>query len=163
MMCYALSSARHGLSAQGAASFAAKAAKGVVMKSKTLATVIAVFVAGPVLALEPIEKEKHINDTLRQGFIADKIADECPTLGPRKLRALWELYDLRSYALDKGYSEDVLKAFVENKAEKKRGRREAAEWLEKAGAVSGQPETYCAVGQAEIAKDSLIGQLLKDE
>ncbi len=118
-------------------------------------------IAAPVMALEPINKEAHINDTLRQGFIADAIADNCPTMRPRKLRALNELTRLRDYALKKGYSRQVITEFVESKTEKKRGKAEAAAWLKKQGAEPGKASAYCAVGEAEIAKKSLIGYLLR--
>jgi hypothetical protein len=130
------------------------------LKSLTLA---ALLMATPVLALEPINKEPHINGTLLQGFIADRIADECPTLGPRTLRALNELEKLKQYALKAGYSADEIRAFVTSKAEKARGKAEAAEWLKKAGAKDGDAESYCRIGRDEMAKGSLIGRLLKDQ
>ncbi len=127
------------------------------------ATLAAVLLAGPALALEPINKEPHINGTLLQGFIADRIADECPTLGPRTLRALNELEKLKQYALKAGYSAAEIRAFVTSKAEKARGKQEAADWLAKAGAKPGDAESFCRIGRDEIAKGSLIGRLLKDE
>ncbi len=122
---------------------------------------LSLLAPGAALALEPIAKERHINETLLQGFIADQIADNCPTLRPRKLRALNELAKLRDYALAKGYSPDEIRAFVRSKEEKARGKREAAAWLKAKGAVPGKPESYCAVGEAEIARQSLIGYLLR--
>lgn len=130
------------------------------MKSLKIAA-LSLLMAAPALAREPINKEAYINQTLLQGFIADQIADNCPTMKPRKLRALNELYRLRDYALSKGYSRAEVKAFVESKTEKARGKAEAAAWLKKQGAVPGKAAAYCAVGEAEIAKNSLIGQLLR--
>ncbi|MFN3846124.1 MAG: DUF5333 domain-containing protein [Paracoccaceae bacterium] len=124
-------------------------------------TLAALMLAVPTFALEPINEEKTINDTLRQGFIADAIADNCPTMQPRKLRALNELLKLRDYALGRGYSAAELRAFVESKTEKARGKAEAAEWLADKGAVAGKADAYCTVGEAEIAQGSLIGRLLR--
>lgn len=133
-------------------------------RSKTLSlTVAALVLATPGFALEPINTEPHINGSLLQGFIADKIADECPTLGPRTLRALNELEKLKQYALKKGYTAQEIRAFVTSKTEKARGKAQAAEWLKKAGAVEGDPESYCKIGRDEIAKGSLAGSLLKDQ
>lgn len=132
------------------------------LKSLTL-TLAALAVAAPAFALGPINQEKHINDTLRQGFIADKIADTCPTLAPRKLRALDELNKLKNYALKQGYTADEIRSFVTSKTEKKRGKAEAAAWLKKAGAVDGDAESYCRIGRDEIARGSLIGALLRDK
>src|SRR5690606_31768895 len=119
--------------------------------------------APPALALEPINKEPHINGILLQGFIADKIADTCPAMEPRKLRALGELNKLRDYALKKGYTAAEVRAFVTSKTEKARGKREAAEWLKKAGAREGDVAAHCKVGRDEIARGSLVGYLLRDK
>lgn len=128
-------------------------------------TLVALFtlIAAPALALEPINTEKHINHTLLQGFIADKIDDNCDSISARKLRALAELNALRSYALEKGYTTAEVKAFVTSKTEKARGKAQAAEWLKAKGAVEGDPTSYCRIGVEEIAKDSLIGQLLRSD
>lgn len=131
------------------------------LKSALIAT--ALLGATPALALEPINQEAHINNTLLQGFIADRIADTCPAMEPRKLRALGELNKLKDYALKKGYTAAEVKAFVTSKTEKARGKKQAAEWLAKAGARDGDAAAHCKVGRAEIAKGSLIGYLLRDK
>ena len=70
---------------------------------KTLSLIAALMIAAPAHAADmPINKEPHINHVLLQGFIGDAIADNCPTMEPRKLRALGELNKLRAYAQDKG-------------------------------------------------------------
>jgi hypothetical protein len=125
-------------------------------------TVILSFaLATPALALVPINEEPYINDVLLQGFIGDAIDDNCDTIEARKLRALGELNKLRDYALEKGYTAAELRAFVTDKAEKARGKALAAEWLKAKGAEPGNPEAYCQIGEAEIAKESLIGYLLR--
>lgn len=130
---------------------------------RTFALAAAVLAAPPALALEPINKEPHINGILLQGFIADRIADTCPAMEPRKLRALGELNKLRDYALKKGYTAAEVRAFVTSKTEKARGKREAAEWLKKAGAREGDVAAHCKVGRDEIARGSLVGYLLRDK
>ena len=121
------------------------------------------LIAAPALALEPINQEAHINHTLLQGFIADKIDDNCDSISARKLKALGELMALREYALDKGYSREEVKAFVTSKTEKARGKAEAADWLKAEGAVEGDQASFCKIGEREIEKDSLIGQLLRSD
>lgn len=130
---------------------------------RTFAIAATLLGAAPALALEPINKEPHINGILLQGFIADKIADTCPAMEPRKLRALGELNKLRDYALKKGYTAAEVRAFVTSKTEKARGKREAAEWLKKAGAREGDVAAHCKVGRDEIARGSLVGYLLRDK
>lgn len=131
------------------------------MNRLALALGVVTMAAMPAMAREPINTEKHINQVLLQGFIADQIADNCPTMSGRKFRALSELISLRDYALSKGYSADEVRAFVESKTEKARGKAEAAAWLKAQGAVPGKAQAYCQVGQAQIAKKSLIGALLR--
>jgi hypothetical protein len=126
-----------------------------------LATVLSLSQAAGAVALEPLNEEKHINDSLRAGFIADRIDDECDTISARKFVALAKLNDLKSYALKKGYAAEEIRAFVRDKNEKKRGKAEAAAWLEAAGAVPGDAESYCRIGRDEIARKSLIGSLLR--
>lgn len=129
---------------------------------KTLPLLAALMIAAPALAADlPINKEPHINHILLQGFIGDAIADNCPTMEPRKLRALGELNKLRIYAQGKGYSTAEIRAFVTSDTEKARGKAEAAEWLKAKGAEPGKPDAYCRIGEEEIAKESLIGYLLR--
>ena len=131
------------------------------MRPFTTLTLVTLAIATPAMALVPINEEPHINNTLLQGFIGDAIADNCPTIEPRKLRALSELNKLRNYALAQGYTAAEVRAFVTSKEEKARGKALAAEWLKERGAEPGATEAYCAVGEEEIVKDSLIGQLLR--
>ncbi|MDX5403787.1 MAG: DUF5333 domain-containing protein [Rhodobacterales bacterium] len=124
-------------------------------------TLVPLALATPALAQVPINEEPLINNTLLQGFIGDAIADNCPTIEPRKLRALNELNKLRNYALAQGYSVAEVRAFVTSKEEKARGKALAAAWLKERGAEPGATDAYCAIGEEEIVKDSLIGQLLR--
>lgn len=128
------------------------------MRNLTLALAVT---ATPALALVPINEEPVVVDTLLQGFIGDAIDDNCPTIEARKIRALNELTKLRDYALKQGYSAKEIRAFVTSKEEKAKGKAMAAEILKERGAEPGNPDAYCAIGEEEIAKGSLIGQLLR--
>ena len=129
---------------------------------KRLAPILAaLLIATPALALVPISEEPYINDVLLQGFIGDAIDDNCDTIEARKLRALNELTKLRDYALKQGYTSSEVRAFVTSKEEKAKGKAIAAERLKERGAEPGNPDAYCAIGEEEIAKGSLIGQLLR--
>ena len=129
---------------------------------KTIALTLAVT-ATPALALVPINEEPVIHDKLLQGFIGDAIADNCPTMEARKLRALGQLNSLRDYALKQGYAADVVREFVTSKEEKAKFKAEAAEWLKAKGAEPGKPEAYCTIGEEEITKESLVGYLLRSK
>lgn len=129
---------------------------------KTLALTLAVT-ATPALALVPINEEPVITERLLQGFIGDAIADNCPTIEARKLRALGELNALRDYALEQGYAAAEVRAFVTSDEEKDKFKARAAEWLKERGAEPGNPDAYCRIGEEEIAKESLIGYLLRSK
>lgn len=131
--------------------------------SKAVLTVTALMLAAPAMAREPIAQNKQIYNTLLQGFIGDQIADNCPTIDARTLRALGELNKLKNTALAMGYSSDEIRGLVRDKKEKARGKADAAAWLKAKGAVPGNPDAYCKVGEEEIARNSLIGYLLRSE
>jgi len=70
---------------------------------------------------------------------------------------------LRDYALKQGYEAKVVREFVTSDTEKAKFKAEAAEWLKAKGAEPGNAEAYCAVGEEEIAKESLVGYLLRSK
>ncbi|HHI71764.1 MAG TPA: hypothetical protein ENJ91_12235 [Rhodobacteraceae bacterium] len=132
------------------------------MRNKVI-TVITVFAltAGSALALTPLPEEKHINNSLMAGFVADTIRKTCPSISGRVFLALAKLQGLKRYALAKGYKEDDVRAFIKDPKEKARVKGMAAAYLKEHGAVPGDVQSYCKVGYDEIAKKSLIGQLLR--
>lgn len=125
-------------------------------------TLIALTLAAtPALALVPINENPEIREKLLQGFIGDAIADNCPTIKARTMKALGELNALRDYALEQGYEASVVRAFVTSKEEKAKFKAEAAEWLKAKGAEPGNTAAYCTIGEEEIAKGTLAGSLLR--
>ena len=131
--------------------------------TRSILTAAFLVCAAPALAaaLEPINRNPAIVQPLIQGFIADRIADECPTISARSLKAKAQALALANHALQLGYTRAEIEAFVRNKDEKARGKAEALAYLTAKGAVVGQPETFCQVGRAEIAAGTLAGQLLR--
>lgn len=118
-------------------------------------------VATPALALDPLPDEAHINDSLRAGRIGDVIRKTCPSISARMFTVLGKIEDLKRYAMAKGYSREEVEAFIKNDDQKTRIKAEAAAYLAEAGAVEGDAESYCRVGRDEIAKGSLVGELLR--
>ncbi|MTH76260.1 DUF5333 domain-containing protein [Paracoccus aestuariivivens] len=116
--------------------------------------------AGPAVALEPLSQEKYINDRLIAARIADRIRRNCPTIDARMLYAYGEARKLKSYAEKKGYSREQIDAFLDNKSEKKRIYGVAEEFLTRKGAKADDPQSFCAIGKAEIDRRSVIGSLL---
>ncbi len=115
----------------------------------------------PALALEPINLDPRINESLIAGRVGDVIRNTCPTMSARMIVVYSKLKELERYAREKGYSESDFKAFRNNPSEKDRMKAAAAAYLVQAGAVEGDAQSYCRVGRDEIAKGSLIGELLR--
>ncbi len=129
--------------------------------SLTLGFAALLAAATPVLALEPLQDEAYINESLRAGRIGDVIRKTCPSISARMFVVLGKIDDLKRYATSKGYSRDEVEAFIKDPDQKARIKAEAATYLASAGAVEGDTESYCKVGRDEIAKGSMIGELLR--
>ena len=111
--------------------------------------------------LLPLNKEKQINSSLLSAAIGAIIQDKCTTISPRLLLAIWKAKSLQRYALNIGYTQEEIEAFVNSKVEKRRMRRAANSYLRANGVVKNEEATYCAAGRAEIAAGSLTGKLLR--
>ena len=116
--------------------------------------------AAPAVALPPLSQERHINDSLVQARVADVLRKGCPTLDARLVRAFSEARKLKRYALDQGYSEAQIDAFLDSREERRRIYAEADRYMVANGVVNGQPETFCRLGQQEIARKTIAGSLL---
>lgn len=129
--------------------------------SSTLATALVLSaIAAPVQARVALAEEEHINSSLLSAKIGLIIQKKCSTISPRLFLAIKKAKALKQYALDLGYTEAEMKAYVTGDAEKRRFRKAAHAYLEAHGANKKDEQTYCAVGREEMAKDSLTGQLL---
>ena len=120
----------------------------------------ALLLAQPAAALEPLAREKHINDRLIAARIADRIRRTCPSIDGRLLYAYGEARKLKRYAEQKGYSAAQIDAFLDDKAEKARIYGVAEDYLTRKGARAGDPESFCRIGRDEIATNTIIGSLL---
>lgn len=125
------------------------------------ATLAVLLAASPARALEPLNKEAHINASLVAGQVGDTIRKTCPSISAKMFTVLGKLNALEDYAREKGYTEAEVKAFLKDKTEKARIKALAKDYLKAAGAVDGDAESYCKVGRDEIAKDTLAGSLLR--
>ncbi|UXU75212.1 MULTISPECIES: DUF5333 domain-containing protein [unclassified Paracoccus (in: a-proteobacteria)] len=121
---------------------------------------IAATLATPAAALEPLAKEKYINDRLIAARVADRIRRTCPSIDGRILYAYGEARKLKRYAEQKGYSKAQIDAFLDSKTEKARIYAVAEDYLTRKGARPGDPESFCMVGRQEIRNNSVIGSLL---
>lgn len=124
------------------------------------AALIAAMLATPAVALEPLSKEKYINDRLIAARIADRIRRTCPSIDGRILYAYGEARKLKRYAEKQGYSRTEIDTFLDNKAEKQRIYAVAEDYLTRQGAKESDPESFCRIGRQEIARNTVIGSLL---
>lgn len=117
----------------------------------------------PALAQDktPLPEEAHINEQLIAAQAGDILRKTCPTISARMFVVWDKAFALRQYAIDKGYTEEEVRAFVKDPVQKARVRAAAEEILASSGAVPGDVESYCAAGKAQIAQGTLLGQIIR--
>lgn len=119
--------------------------------------------ATPALAdtRTPLPDEQHINEQLIAAQAGEILRNTCPTIVARMF-VVWEkAFMLRQYAIDKGYTEPEVKAFLKDPGQKERVKAAAEAILVSSGAKPGDIPSYCAAGKAEIAKGTLLGQIIR--
>ena len=151
----------HGIAAAGAGIFVAGQAMENAMKTLIISLVLASGLAMPAAARTALSENAHITESLVAGRVGDTLRKECPTISARLITAYSKLKELEKFARAQGYTEDEVKTFMKDPAEKARIKALAADYLTAAGAVEGDAESFCAAGQAEIAKGTLAGSLLR--
>ena len=122
----------------------------------------ATVLAGAAAAAKPpLSEVAEIENKLFAAAVGWEISEICDDIAARKLKALNEAWALKARANELGYSNDEIRAHMKSKEQKKRMRAKGEAYLKSQGAIYGQPETFCAVGRAEIEKKSAIGALLR--
>lgn len=128
-------------------------------RARNAAAVVALGVL-PAAALPPLSQEPHVNDSLVQARVADMLRRGCPDLNARMIRAFNEARKLKRYALDQGYSEAEIDAFLDSRDERRRIYAEADRYMVANGVVNGRPDTFCRLGRQEIEQQTIAGSLL---
>lgn len=121
----------------------------------------ALCLASAANAQVPLAQQTEISEGLIAAAIAYEIGDKCDSLDARILRGIAFLNGLRDRAGELGYTDAEIEAYMDDRAEKRRLEAEARARLAAMGGVVDAWETYCAVGEAEIAAQSQIGRLLR--
>jgi len=93
--------------------------------------------------------------------VADQIRRNCDSIDARMIRAISFARSLERKARALGYAEPQIRAFLDSREEKDRMRAEVLRYFEAQGVREGEPETYCALGLAEISRNSQAGALLR--
>jgi Family of unknown function (DUF5333) len=153
-------------SSPDAGRFGSSKTKGNVMsviKYAVFATLVALPASIPAAAQAkpPLREVSEIDNELYYIAIANEIAEICNDISGRRMKAIGVMWRLRSKANKLGYSDDEIRAYVESDTEKDRMRAKGESYLAANGAKYGQPETFCALGRAEINKNSAIGVYLR--
>lgn len=131
------------------------------MRNVMIALMTATLLATPVAAKPALRDVPAIDDALLYLGIADRIRKECPDISARMFRALGYLNDIQSTAKSLGYSDAEIDAYRKSDAEKARMKARGAAYLKANGVDTSNPQSYCALGRAEIQKSSQIGSLLR--
>ena len=131
------------------------------MRMVIMALMAAGVLAAPAHAKPPLREVAAIDDALLDLGIADRIRKNCPSISARMFRAIGYVNDLQAKARSMGYTDAEIEAYTESDAEKDRMKARGAAFFRARGVDTSDPESYCALGRAEIQKSSRIGSLLR--
>jgi hypothetical protein len=126
-----------------------------------IAIAVSAGAAASAAAKPSLRDQSEIDEGLTAIAVADMIRKNCDSIEPRMLRAYGFMRSLRSRANDLGYSDDEIRAYVKDKAEKKRVAAQARRYLKAQGVALDRPQSYCPAGHAEIERKSQAGVLLR--
>ncbi len=134
-----------------------------MLKRSIFAAISLAFVtlAGASSAKPALKDVAYVREGIIAVGMAYEISEECSSLKARLFRGIGYLNDLKGHARGLGYTDAEIDAYIDDNAEKDRLEGIARARLIELGAVAGNGATYCAVGQAEMAKGSAIGRLLR--
>lgn len=130
------------------------------MKRPIFAAIALALLAAPAMARVPLSQEPYVNDRLMQARVADMLRRGCPEISARMIRAFTEARALKQYALEQGYSDAEIDAFLDSREDRQRIYAMADRYMVENGVVNGQPETFCRLGRDEIARQTVAGSLL---
>ncbi len=121
---------------------------------------MALGLVGPAQAQVALNQNDHITESLVAAKAGDIIRNTCSSISARYVVVYQKMGELEDYARAEGYTEEAVRAFLKDKAEKSRIKALAEAYLAEAGAIPGDEESYCKVGRDEIAAETLTGSLL---
>ncbi len=131
-----------------------------LFRTAALITGFAVF-AGATAVRGDLANEPSITEGLIGVAIAYEIGERCDDISARRFAGINYLLALKREALNLGYSDEEIDAFIDNDAAQDALEAEARQRLRDLGAVSGQWDTYCTVGRSQMAGGTVAGQLLR--
>jgi hypothetical protein len=123
-------------------------------------TVILILMGAPVHAVS-LPDDPHVTRQLVAAQVGDIIRTICPTISARVFVVVSEIWALERHAKAAGHTDADIRAFLDSPSEKQRIKTLALDYLRKAGAKTGDVESYCKVGRDEIANQTVTGSLLR--
>ncbi|WP_411889942.1 DUF5333 domain-containing protein [Yoonia sp. SDW83-1] len=124
-------------------------------------TVATVALAGNLSAQTALKDEIRVRDGIVHVGMAYEISEKCSSIRARTFRGISFLQELKNYALEQGYSEAEVEAYVKDKEEERRLIGIARTQLARLGVVEGDEASYCAVGRDQIERNTRVGWLLR--
>ncbi len=124
-------------------------------------TLAAMSLAGGASAQTALKDVAYIRDGIVHVGMAYEISRKCDSLRARTFRGINFLQSLKNHARELGYSDADIDAYVNDEAEEDRLKGIARAKLAELGVVNGDEASYCAVGRAQIAANTPVGQLLR--
>ena len=125
------------------------------------ALLLVLLIAAPAAARPPLAENEPIIRQLFAAAVGDRIRKTCPTISAKMLLVMTKAAALERYALDQGYTPEEIDAFLNDKAERARMDARVDAYLAERGVRPGDAEDHCRVGEAEIAENSPMGELLR--
>lgn len=108
-----------------------------------------------------LAEDQFITDKLVAAQVGDILRSTCPQVSARMFVVLSEMLALERRAKAGGHDDAAIRAFLKDRAQKQRIRALADAYLAKAGAKAGDSASFCAVARAEVAAQTMAGQLLR--
>jgi uncharacterized membrane protein len=125
------------------------------------AALASMAMAGSASTKSGLPNETDINTGLLAVAAADKIRRSCDSISGRFFRARGYVNDLKDLALERGYSEAEIDAYVNDDAEQDKMRAKRNAYFKSKGASNLDPASLCVLGREEIRMNSRIGLLLR--
>ncbi|WP_193082952.1 DUF5333 domain-containing protein [Pseudooceanicola spongiae] len=117
--------------------------------------------ASPAAARPALREVQEIDGEMLWIAMAIEISDKCDRIGARTVKGWMQLNDLRNLARDMGYSNKDVLSYVRSDAEKARIRKLGENYMKSQGLDPNNPADLCRLGDAEMARNSRIGVLLR--
>ncbi len=132
---------------------------------KRILTVFLALLMGTsaAMARPSLSADSRITNELTIAAVGDAIRNNCPTINAKMITAVSKAMQLRDYAMSLGYSGDEIQDFLGDKTEQGRIYALRDQYLSQHGVTKGDAASYCKLGEAEIAKGSLLGSILQSK